>query len=196
MNKYQDRKIVQLCKYGWLLNHIPNQVELQWAEDNHTSANSFSPQVQHYIDREIQYKATIGPFAVPPFEGTIGCSPLSTRPKRDSHERRVIMDSSWPLGHSVNDTIDNDSYLGEQVDLTYPTVDSLAEKVFQIGKNAYLWKRDLNRAFRQIYVDPQDVPLQGFMWEGQWYFDIVLTMGNKISPFIAVSFISNSLHPH
>ena len=40
-------------------------------------------------------------------------SPLNTVGKRDSEERRVIVDLSWPCGHSVNDGIPSDSYLGE-----------------------------------------------------------------------------------
>jgi len=61
--------------------------------------------------------------------------------------------------------------------LTYPTIDSIADAVVAVGAGCKLYKRDLRKAYRQFPVDPRDYPLLGYTWEGQLYFDTVLTMG-------------------
>ena len=40
-----------------------------------------------------------------------------------------------------------------------------------------IYKCDLRKAYRQLYVDPYDFPLLGFHWNGCYYFDVVLPMG-------------------
>jgi hypothetical protein len=45
--------------------------------------------------------------------------------KKDSSERRVILDLSFPPGCSVNDNISKDIYLGEKIEVTYPNIDDL-----------------------------------------------------------------------
>ena len=32
-------------------------------------------------------------------------------------------------------------------------------------------------AFRQLYIDPQSVPLLGYCWWNQYYFDLVMVIG-------------------
>ena len=102
---------------------------------------------------------------------------LNTVPKRDSDERRVIVDLSWPCGSSVNDGIPGDSFLGEPISLTYPTIDSIVDAVISLGPGCLLYKRDLKKAYRQFPVDPRDYHLLGYTWDNQFYFDTVLTMG-------------------
>ena len=82
---------------------------------------------------------------------------------------------SFPPGHSVNDGINKDHYLGVLIDLTYPTIDSFTTMVKALGPEALMYKRDLCRAYHQIWTDPFDVPYQGFYWQGHstltqfWY---------------------------
>ena len=100
------------------------------------------------------------------------------------------MDCSWPPGASLNDGISKDYYLGEKIQLRYPTVDALARKVFELKISAdgpveiLFFKEDLDRAFRQIFACPSSVPLLGFKWRGQFYFDVVMVMGCRIAPFV------------
>ena len=63
------------------------------------------------------------------------------------------MDSSWLIGHSVNDLIPKDSYMGEPIKLTFPTIDNLVERVHSPGIMAKMFKQDFKRAFKQIYID-------------------------------------------
>jgi hypothetical protein len=47
-----------------------------------------------------------------------------------------------------------------------------------------LFKRDMRKAFRQIRVDPGDIRLLGFKWEGDIYVDTVLAMGLRSAAYI------------
>ena len=118
--------------------------------------------------------AGLGPFESNPFSCPVALSPLNSVPKHDSVERRIIVDLSWPAGTSVNDGISSSSYLGEDVSLTYPTVDSIASLIWSAGAGCLLYKRDLKHDYRQFPVDPLDYPLLGYCWKHSLYFDLVL----------------------
>ena len=95
----------------------------------------------------------IGPFDCIPFPNVqVAISPLSTHLKKDSVKRRVILDCSWPIGYSLNDGIDKDSYLSKPIKLTYPMVDHLAKRIHQLKKQGvqviFLFKEDMDHAFR------------------------------------------------
>ncbi len=68
--------------------------------------------------------------------------------------------------------------------MVLPTVDEFAARVFALGRGALMFKVDLQRACRQIYVNPVDVPLLGFWWDESFYFDQVLPMGMRSSAYI------------
>ena len=127
----------------------------------------------------------MGPFDKIPFTGKVGISPLSTRPKKGSADRRVILDLSFPVGQAVNDGIPKDTYLGFAVKLTFPKTDEFAYRIFQLGKGCYMFKIDLSRYFRQIPLDPADYLLIGYVIDGKIYFDKVLPMGMRSAPYIA-----------
>ena len=127
----------------------------------------------------------MGPFSQIPFKGNrVGVSPLSTRPKKSSADRRTIHMLSYPEGASVKDYTPKDTCLGKPIALEYPTVDMLAERMFTIGTQCYLWKSDIAFAFKQVAWDPGDYGLFGFIWEGFYYFDKFLSMGNRVAPYI------------
>ena len=88
----------------------------------------------------------------------------------------------------MNDGIDKHAYMGEQIEFKYPTVDSLARHLHEMkasdNREMWLYKEDLDRAFRQLWTDPGSIPLQGFKWRSKYYFDLVLVMGCQIAPYI------------
>ena len=154
----------------------------------HRGALLFSEQVTAYVTKEISLGRVAGPFDAVPFTDGFLVSPLNTVPKRDSPERRVIADLSWPCGTSVNDGIPSDSFLGEPISLSYPTTDSIVDAVISRGPGCLLYERDLKKAYRQFSVDPKDYHLLGYTWDNQYYFDTVLT--NRLRSTSAVSWIS------
>jgi hypothetical protein len=70
----------------------------------------------------------VGPFKANPFIEGMVISPLNSVPKKDSLERRVIVDLNFPEGLAVNDGISKDLYLGEKVSVHYPTVGHIFNK--------------------------------------------------------------------
>ena len=59
-----------------------------------------------------------------------------------------------------------------------------------------MYKRDLHRAYHQIWTDPVDVPYQEFFWQGAFYFDTVLVMGCTSSAYICQWVTSVLVHIH
>ena len=61
--------------------------------------------------------------------------------------------------------------------LKYPTVDLLVEKINEIGPSALLYKIDLERAFRNLRIDPFDYPVLGLKWKNSIFVDLGLPSG-------------------
>ena len=121
-------------------------------------------------------------------------SPLSIRPKRESQECRVILDLSSPEGGSVNDWTPKDSYLGHTINLTYPSVDDLVERMYHLGEDCYMFKRDASHCFRWLPLDPFDYPLFGYIWQNLLCFDMVLAMGQDFSLHMSVGHVCPCIH--
>ena len=161
---------------------------------NHKGATEHPRALKEYISKEHRKGAVMGPFDRIPFPSKIGISPLSTRPKKDSEERRLILDLSFPIGNSVNDGILKDNYLGFAVKLTFPKVDDFAFRIFSLGQRCMMFKIDLSRYFRQLPLNPGDYSLIGYIVDGKIYFGKVLPMGLRSAPYIAQSHQCHSLH--
>ena len=153
---YDDREVVEWLKFGFMISQDDNIEDPIPADTNHKGATMYPEVIENYIDTELRLGATMGPFTIPPFIDRIGISPLSTRPKKESAKRRIIMDLSFPMGRSVNDGIDKNTYNGEQIRLTYPSIDTLAQRIAQLGPGCLIWKKDLLCYFRQVPVCLRD----------------------------------------
>ena len=93
-----DQMVLQGIKYGFPIQYQgPPQYENK-ATINHSSAMKFPESIDEYISKEIKYGALEGPFKTPPYTPWFTTSPLMTREKADSQERRVIVDLSFPDG--------------------------------------------------------------------------------------------------
>ncbi len=75
----------------------------------------------------------MGPFQESPFFGPVKISPLSTTEKKDSTDRQVILDLSFPEGRSVNSGIPIKEYLGSAIDLWFSTVDDMSLLIMKKG---------------------------------------------------------------
>ena len=180
LRDYEDKEVLEFLKFGYPLG-IVGQVAGRGVVSNHRSAVDHPEQMSKYVEEEVSDRAVIGGFATIPFSSDVVFSPLGSTEKRDSEDRRVIMDLSFPRGGSVNDAIPKDTYLGHQVNLTFPRIDELVELVRIKGQGCMLFKKDLRRAYRQIRVDVGQANYLGFTWEGLMYFDISLPMGLRSS---------------
>ena len=196
MEGYKDKDIVEWLRYGWPSGRLPTLPEPCKTTKNHKGAAEYPTELMKYIQKEKGKEAVMGPFDKMPFRARVGISPLTTRPKKSSTDRRVILDLSFPMGQAINDGMSKDEYIGLEAKLTFPKVDELCFRVFQLGHGCCLFKIDLSRYFRQIPLDPGDYSLIGYIIEGKIYFDKVLPMGMRTAPYIAQR-VSNALaHIH
>ena len=90
----------------------------------------------------------LGPFNEALFEPWFQQSPMMTRPKKNTSEKRIIIDLSFPKGVSVNAGIRKGFYLGNVFNFTLPTISTLADRLLVAGAGSWLWATDLSRAYR------------------------------------------------
>ena len=176
-----DKEVALFMRFGWPTNR--DNSPLTQTYFNHDSALQYPEQVQAHILKELKLGTLMGPFATTPFPIKFTrISPLSTRPKRNSLKRRLIMDLSWPIGgNSVNAGIPKDIYLGRPAKLHYPTVDDLCKRAHDLKKRSkeplFGWKKDMERAFKQLPLDPSMWMELGLTWQGAVFFDKTAVMG-------------------
>ena len=191
LSEYPDVGVCDFLEFGWPIGYDYNGALPSSVFRNHRGAIDFPSAFDSYLSTELRLGSVCGPFARNPFSSPYAVSPLNSVPKQGSVERRFILDLSWPEGSLVNDGICKEFYLGEPVNLTYPTVDDIAERIVQLGPGC-LFKRDLKRAYRQLPVDPYDYPLLGYLWGDQLFFDVRLPMGLR-SAAMACQRVTNSV---
>ena len=180
-----DRHVLTFLTYGWPLNRSFGLVAKTFY--NHASANRFPQHINKYLCKELQEASILGPFATSPFAWeTTGVSPMSTRPKKETDKRRVIVDLSWPPNSmtSVNALIPKDKYLDSPIKLTYPTIDRLCTMAVSKPPGRKGWKKDMSRAFRQLPLDAIDWSFLGVSWMGALFFDKAAVMGCRSAPYI------------
>ena len=92
-------------KFGWPISHDGRAYNVQKLE-NWKGAIINKLVVKAYLQNELQFNSVVGPFKSNPFLQPVGISPLNTRDKKDSTEKRIILDLSFPDGLAVNKGID------------------------------------------------------------------------------------------
>ena len=192
---YSDRQIIEFLKFGWPINYtshdLPHSKVL-----NHKGAVEFEDLIDKYVANEIKSGATLGPFTNNPLLGELVTSPLNSVPKKDDTDRRVILDLSYPRGHSVNDGIPKGEYQGEEIELSYPGVDDLAKQIKLLGPGCVLYKKDLKKAYRQIPIDPGDIHFLGYSWKNKFFIDRNAPMGLRTSALMCQRMTGAIVHIH
>ena len=186
LRDYKDLRVCDFLEFGFPLgcSEDINSLKQNSKVKNHKGAREFPLEIKSYLESEIDQGTVLGPFKSNPFESSIFLSPLNTVAKHDTNERRIILDLSFPKGRAVNDFISKEVYLHKKVDLVYPKVDDLVDLIKLKGQGCCLFKKDLKKAFRQIFIDPKDYGKVVFKFKGGLYFDSVLSMGLRSSAFI------------
>ena len=172
---YDLQILAEYLQFGFSLNVDYDIFQFNMETENHASALQRPDGVNKYFNTEIEKQAMVGPIEELPFE-KLRISPLMARDKPDGGVR-VIVDLSWPLGQSVNSCVSPDVYDGIPFTLKYPTVDDVIQQIRTLGPRTLLFKIDLERAFRNLRIDPFDYPLLGLQWQGKRYVDVGLPFG-------------------
>ena len=186
LKNYKDVNLIQYLRFGWPLNTV------ETAQDNTIPANQQGArenpeEIRRYLKNELEKGAIIGPFKRNPFGKNARFSPLDTRPKKDSEEKRIILNLSFPFeGPSVNASINKSTYADQEtMEVRYPSVDDLAA-IIRLKKrkgNVKIMKRDLSRAYHQLYMSPESILYLGYTFEGFMYFHVMLSMGSASAAY-------------
>lgn len=180
---YHDKLLCDFLEFGWPLGYH-SDVSPHTTDKNHPSGEAYISHVTDFIKNELEYRAVLGPFKEDPFYPWVRYSPIMTRPKRDSEQRRVILDLSYPKGSAVNDGIAVDNHFGADISYTLPTINDFASRLIDQGHGSYMWKADLRRAYRQLRADPLDAPLLGMKVGADIYIDLCPPFGCRSSAAI------------
>ena len=177
---YHDLQVCDLLQFGFPLGCREPFISLQKCTSsrvrNHKGAREHPEAIENYLSSEIDRCSVLGPFQRNPFvTSDIIVSQLNTVPKKDSDKRRVSLDLSYPQGCSLNDSIDKDHFLDETIGLVYPKLDDLVDLIKLKGAGCMLFKKDLRKAYRQIFIDPLEYHKVGYRFK--LYFDTTVSMG-------------------
>ena len=88
LTDYEDKEVVLWLKYGWPVSRPPNIHPPTPTYKNQASANMHPKFIEDYIEKELNRNAICGLFKEVPFSHRVRVSPLSTREKRDSQDRK------------------------------------------------------------------------------------------------------------
>ena len=195
LGDYHDIDVVNWLEFGFSISYEAS-MNPRPNKNNHKGAVDFPVHIDEYLHKEIEMGAIMGPFSIPPFVNRIGISPMSSRPKKDSMDRRIILDLSFPPGFSVNDGISAEFYCGEFMNLKYPNIDTMAQRIMELGPGCKIWKIDMSRYFRQLPLCPGDYSLIGVRWKGLLYFDKSVPMGLRSAAYCAQRVSSAIVYIH
>lgn len=92
---------------------------------------------------------------------------------------RVIHDLTHPDGENVNS-------FAESPYFALPTALNFAR---QLKQNSFIWKGDIDKAFRNVPVRQRDWPLLAFHVDGILFVDTRLPFGHVLSPYYFVDFV-------
>ena len=123
------------------------------------------------LHKEIEAGRVAGPFSAPPFDNFV-VSPLGIVPKKAPNEFRLIQHLLYPHENSVNSGIPVNFS-----SVRYASIQDAIVFVNRLEVSCYLAKTDIKSAFRIIPIHPEDYPLLGMKWWGNYYFDHCLPMG-------------------
>ena len=180
LSDYDDKQVADFIRFGWPVTYTARSIPISTTV-NHASALRHQSVIDKFIDKEKRMEALLGPFDKDPFAPWTKVSPLMTRDKKEGEGKRVIIDLSYPPGGSVNEGILKNNFQGEEYYYTLPTPLDLAERMLKAGQGAYLWKSDLQRAYRQLRIDPLDYPLLAIRHKGHVYLDVCPSFGCRCS---------------
>ena len=107
-------------------------------------------------------------------------SPIGVIPKKNKPGKwRLITDLSAPEKRIVNDAIST-----EYSSLKYPSIDHLSLLVLEADRSSYLVKADIQEAYRNVPVHPDDQLFLGILWDKTVYIDKMLPIGLRSAPIM------------
>ena len=122
------------------------------------------------MEKELASGRRRGPCDPPPFPFFFS-NPLGVVFKKLGGKPRVIHHLSYPrTGGSVNGNV-------LELEVKLKAFERAVEDLRACGQGAFMAKIDIEAAYRNVPVAPEDWPLQGMRWKGKFFYDIVMQFG-------------------
>ena len=176
----EDPMLLDQLRWGFPTGAV-NREEISVPFTNHRTAVQNPDIVQEYVLKHMANNAIYGPYEVNPLSKSIVVSPLQVA-FSTSGKARVCNDLSFGEC-SVNSCISAewDQFPGYAGTLELPNIDCVVQAVLDAGRGCKLWKTDFSSFYKQLSVDPADLPLLGFAYAGKIYFEARLPFGLRSS---------------
>ena len=165
--------VLEGLQHGFCLGFQPAR-RLKPAKENKPSAFQNPKVIDDYLATEVAPGRVAGPFPSPPFPNFRG-NPEKGQPGK----WRLIVDLSSPNGCSVNNGNDPGEF-----SMHYIHLDQIINMIAKQGPGALMAKFDVEAAYCNIAVHPDNRYLLGMKWRGQFFVDLVLPSGLHSAPYI------------
>ena len=174
-NEERCEKILEGIQYGVRIDYTGAREVGRYAinQPNALSDPVVKLKVTKIIEEDVSKGKKAGPFSSRPFPNLF-CSPIGAVPKKGGNGVRVVHNLSAPLGHSINDEV-------IAISCSLGKVDDATNAIKKFGRGCFLVKLDVEAAYKQVAVHPDDRHLLGFTWEGKYYFELSLPFGLRSS---------------
>ena len=176
--------VISGLRHGFRLGFNPHLVTLNSSSTNMPSAFLQPAAIDEYLQNELDKGRVAGPFVHPPWPN-LHVSHFGVIPKKHQPGKwRLILDLSSPPDASVNDGIPRDSY-----SVHYMTMDDIIDGIMRYGRGTLMAKFDVESAYRNVTIHPEDHFLLGMQWSG-WYFVDMALRHSSLTPL--PTFLSGS----
>ena len=140
--------------------------------------------IDDYLSTELAKGCLAGPFSSPLLPH-LHISRFGVIPKKHQPGKwRLILDLSSPDGHSVNDDIRKDPFT-----VQYMKIDDIIDRIMSLVQGTLLAKFDVESAYHNIPIHPNDCYLFSMQWQGYHFVDMALSFGLHSAPYIFSSVV-------
>ena len=73
--------------------------------------------------------------------------------------------------------------MSDNISLQYLTIDRVIQAILKLDQGCFMARTDIEAAFCQYPVHPDDLELLGMQWTGKYYFYKILPFGSCSAPF-------------
>jgi len=154
---------------GFRLGYDYKELHLRPAKKNLMEAVTHPNVVDEYLQNEVSLGRVVGPFSTKALP-EVHISRFGVIPNNHQPDKwRLIVDLSYPSGHSENDGIPK-----QLCGLKYITVDDSINHILKLRHGTHLAKTDIKNAFRLLPVHPADRHLLGMHWRDGLFIDTCL----------------------
>lgn len=178
----QFHDIPRGLQYGFKTG-VSSTISVTFSPKNHNSALNAPEIVNQHIRTELQLGRYSGPFTITQITSLIGhfrTAPLGVVPKPNSNKSRIIQDLSFPrndpLFASVNSEINSDDFPCE-----WGTFAQCYFLVVKAPPGSQVAVFDVDSAYRNIPVHPEDQHHFCIAWDNKFYIDHCVAFGSASS---------------